>query len=262
VSGTGHSNTAAPSRLTPIAQDQPIGLTPDGHPIVGTLYFNQMITRILAYLGQPGPSGGGGASGGNNLTVSEQLTNLTNAIIGLQQGPGTAAPGISGRLSIVEEILARMPWLMPRAPKEPRRIVRIPAPPPLPIPLRELPGPPAVPLVTEVQLTWIALQNPNNAVLFTVPRAMIVTGITGRLEVAQGAAATITVLKAASGTALTAGTALHTGSFNANGTAATNQTLTLAALAAISLAAGDSIGIQTTGTWTTSAGGITIGLSG
>ena len=146
MSGTGHSNTAAPSRLTPIAQDQPIGHTEDGHPIKGSMYFNQMITRILAYLGQPGPTGTGGASGGNNLTVSEQLTNLTNAIVGLQQGPGTAAPGISGRLSIVEEILARMPWLMPRAPREPRRVVRIPAPPPLPIPLRELPGPPPQPV--------------------------------------------------------------------------------------------------------------------
>ena len=66
-------------------------------------------------------------------------------------------------------------------------------------------------------------------------------------------------IDAPSGTACSAGTALHSGSFNANGTAATNQTLTVTVT---SLAVGDRICLQTTGgaNWTsgTSIGGITI----
>lgn len=116
--------------------------------------------------------------------------------------------------------------------------------------------------IIPVQLTFIAGQNPNNATIFTASRAMRVKDIIGSIEVASGAASTATVKKAPSGTNLAGGTALHTGSFNANGTAATNQTLTLSSTAAdLEIAAGDRIGIVTTGTWTLSAGGITVWLT-
>jgi hypothetical protein len=73
--------------------------------------------------------------------------------------------------------------------------------------------------------------------------------------------ATLSLLKAASGTAFSSGTALHSGSFDANGTGNTNQTLTLSGtLATINLAAGDSIGATTTGTWTASKGSCTVHL--
>ncbi len=102
---------------------------------------------------------------------------------------------------------------------------------------------------------WIAGTNPNNATILTLPANSTVTSIVGRLETPQGAAATATVNKAASGTACSAGTALHSGSFNANGTAATNQTLTVTISA---LAAGDSVCLQTTGTWTATVGTLTV----
>ena len=111
-------------------------------------------------------------------------------------------------------------------------------------------------------LRWQAGANPANTVLFTATRKMLVTSILGRLEIAQGAAATVTIVKAPSGTAFSAGTALHTGSFNANGTPATNQTLPLAAsFPTLTLNPGDSIGVQTTGTWTTSVGGVTVHMA-
>jgi hypothetical protein len=99
---------------------------------------------------------------------------------------------------------------------------------------------------------WVATINPNNAVVVTVGQDSTITGIVGRVETAVGSAATVSVYKAPSGTACSAGTVLHSGSFNANGTAATNQTLSVTVS---TLAAGDSICYQTTGTdWTTGAG--------
>lgn len=106
---------------------------------------------------------------------------------------------------------------------------------------------------------WVATINPNNAVVVTVGQASTITAIIGRVETAAGGAATVSVYKAPSGTACSGGTVLHSGSFNANGTAATNQTLTVTTS---SLAAGDSICYQTTGTtsWTggTAIGAITV----
>ena len=75
-------------------------------------------------------------------------------------------------------------------------------------------------------------------------------------------ATTVQVNKAPSGTACSGGTNQATGTFNANGTAATNQTLTLAGSGANSLAAGDRLCLVTTGgtNWTggTGNGGLTV----
>jgi hypothetical protein len=100
---------------------------------------------------------------------------------------------------------------------------------------------------------WMAAIDPNNAVVTTVNQASTITAIVGRVESQVGGATTVSVYKAPSGTACSAGTVLHSGSFNANGTAATNQTLTVTVS---SLSAGDSICLQTTGgaAWTGGAG--------
>src|SRR6478609_3781589 len=74
---------------------------------------------------------------------------------------------------------------------------------------------------------WPAGLDPDNIVLTTVNQAMTISALIGRVETATGSAATVSVYKAPSGTAGSGGTVLHSGSFDANGTAATNQTLTL-----------------------------------
>lgn len=109
---------------------------------------------------------------------------------------------------------------------------------------------------------WLSAINPNNAVISVVDTNSTVNAIIGAVETATGGAATVKVYKAPSGTACSAGTVLHSGSFDANGTAATNQTLTVTTP---SVSAGDRLCLQTTGTtsWTggTGIGTITVFLS-
>ena len=112
---------------------------------------------------------------------------------------------------------------------------------------------PAGPLI--IPASWLAGAAPNNVTLFIASRALTITAIVGVVETANGAAATVSVVKAASGTALSAGTVVHSGSFNANGTAATNQTLTPTVTA---LATGDRLGLTSTGTFTASVGSISV----
>ncbi len=113
-----------------------------------------------------------------------------------------------------------------------------------------------------VAIGWVAANNPNNATIAVINQASTISAIIGDVEVATGGTATVSVNKAPSGTACSAGTTLHSGSFNANGTAATNQTLTVTTS---SLAVGDRLCLQTTGTttWTggTGIGGITVFLA-
>lgn len=108
---------------------------------------------------------------------------------------------------------------------------------------------------------WIATVNPNNVVIAVINQASTISAIIGAVETATGGTATVTVNKAASGTACSGGTAVSS-SFNANGTAATNQTITGGTT---SLAAGDRLCLQTTGTttWTggTGVGTITVFLA-
>ena len=92
-------------------------------------------------------------------------------------------------------------------------------------------------------------------------RAFRVKAITARIEVAgtDGGAVTAIIKKAASATAITAGTALHTGSIDLKGAAATNQALTLDS-AAVEIPAGTAIGIDFTGTLTSAIGLVTVAL--
>ena len=101
---------------------------------------------------------------------------------------------------------------------------------------------------------WTAGVNPNNALIQILPANSTLTSIIGNVETATGGTATVSVNIAASGTPCSAGTTVYSGSFNANGTAATNQTLTLTTTAVTSPAR---LCLQTTGT-TTWTGGITV----
>lgn len=101
-------------------------------------------------------------------------------------------------------------------------------------------------------------------VSFVADRAYKVKAIRGRVEAAgtDAAAVTAVIKKAASGTAIASGTALHSSSFNLKGTAATNQTLTLSTTSSdTDIAAGDCIGIDFTGTLTAATGVVTVTLA-
>ena len=100
--------------------------------------------------------------------------------------------------------------------------------------------------------------------IFTATRACVVTGITGRVDTAgtDASAVTAQVRKVPTGTALTGGTVLHTGTYNLKGTANANQPLTLSTTdGALRLAAGDSVVIDFTGVLTAAAGCISVTLA-
>ncbi len=92
---------------------------------------------------------------------------------------------------------------------------------------------------------WIATANPDKAVVFTASSSMTITAARGTVDTAVGATATLQPYKTASGTACSGGTALTTGTFDANGTGNTNQTLTLAGSGAPAMSAGDRICLST-----------------
>jgi hypothetical protein len=107
-------------------------------------------------------------------------------------------------------------------------------------------------------LTYPPGINPNNMPIANFRAGRVIVGMRCTPEVAAGGTATISIVKAASGTALSAGTVLHTGSCNANGTAATDQDLT--PTGAQTLAAGDRLGITTSGTTIWTSSGIATGV--
>jgi hypothetical protein len=106
-----------------------------------------------------------------------------------------------------------------------------------------------------LSISYQAGLDPGNTPFADIRQAMTIIAIGGTVEVPLGAAGTLSIVKAASGTALSSGTVLHSGSFDANGTAATEQLLTVTTT---SLAAGDRLGlISTGGNW---AAGSAVGV--
>ena len=100
-------------------------------------------------------------------------------------------------------------------------------------------------------------------VAFVATRSFIVKAITARPTVAgtDGGAVTAVIKKAASATAITSGTALHSGTFNLKGAANTTQALTLSTTATdLQVPAGTAIGIDFTGTLTSATGVVTVSL--
>jgi hypothetical protein len=99
--------------------------------------------------------------------------------------------------------------------------------------------------------------------IFTANRAYRIVAIRGTPDVAgtDGGGVTAEVRKVPSGTAITAGTVVHTGTYNLKGTVDTVQSLTLSSTDAnLLLAAGDSLAIDFTGTLTSATGVISVGL--
>jgi hypothetical protein len=131
MSGTGQSNTQAPTRLTPIVLDQPIVDARTGQP---TPYFGQMIQRILSYLGQPATSSSGGGGSGSGLTITEQITNLNTQVEVLQaQAAGnTPQSGTISRLSSLEVAFRNLLRFNRPPPSAALRILVPAAPPPPP----------------------------------------------------------------------------------------------------------------------------------
>jgi hypothetical protein len=118
---------------------------------------------------------------------------------------------------------------------------------------------PAVSSLITATVHWLGSNTSMNHVIFTAAFPMTVTAIMGRVEGASSTAGTILVVKAASGVATASGVMLMTSGFDVTSTAYTVRTMTLASdISALTLQAGDTIGIQTTGTWTSAAGGLTI----
>lgn len=98
---------------------------------------------------------------------------------------------------------------------------------------------------------------------FVANRDYRVIGITARIEVAgtDGSAVTGAVKKAASGTDIAAGTALHSSTINLKGTVNTNQALTVSTTYAdLDIPAGTAIGLDLTGTPTAARGVVSVFL--
>lgn len=119
-----------------------------------------------------------------------------------------------------------------------------------------------VPAKQRLAIGWPTAIDPSLNIIATVDEASTVTSIVGSVSTAVGAAATVSIYKAPSGTACSAGTVLHSGSFDANGTANTNQTLTVTTTA---LSAGDRLCLVTTNSsnWTSGSGigGVTVRIT-
>lgn len=114
-----------------------------------------------------------------------------------------------------------------------------------------------------IPVTLNYLATTVDCTLFTADRPYVVKAIRGRVDVAgTGGACTAVIRKVPSGTAITSGTALHTGSFNLVGTANAQQALTLSTTASdLLLAAGDSIVYDLTGTATSAVGNLSVTLN-
>lgn len=104
---------------------------------------------------------------------------------------------------------------------------------------------------------------PLDNAFFVAHRAYRVHKISVRPLVvgSDAGAVTTTVKKAPSGTAIASGTVLHSSSADLKGTINTNQALTLSATTAdLNIAAGDAIGMDTTGTMTAARGVVSLEL--
>jgi hypothetical protein len=118
-----------------------------------------------------------------------------------------------------------------------------------------------------ITLNYSAITNTSGAFLTVsgpiMNRRFVVKAISGVVDTQASNAVTATLYKAASATALGSGTALHSGTFNLQGTAATNQALTLSTTSGVlDVAAGSRIGFVISGTpGAAGVGSITVTLA-
>jgi hypothetical protein len=105
-------------------------------------------------------------------------------------------------------------------------------------------------------VSWLGGSNPSGGTFLLADRPLQITAITGVVETAAGAVATCTLVKAATGVALSAGTPVTpAGAFNANGAAGAYQNLSIVVAA---LAAGERLGVTASGAFTASVGSISV----
>jgi hypothetical protein len=98
---------------------------------------------------------------------------------------------------------------------------------------------------------------PIDAPFFVADRRYLLQALTARILVAgtDPSAVTAQIRKAASGTAISAGTLLHSGTINLKGAVDTNQTLTLVTgTANLTISINNAIGLDVTGTTTAARG--------
>jgi hypothetical protein len=121
-------------------------------------------------------------------------------------------------------------------------------------------GPPAS-AIPPASANWLAGVNPDGITVFIADEAVTVTSVDGRIQVAEGSSASVTLYKAPSGTLFSSGTPLTTDSLDADGTPAVSQVLTPSSTPSdLDLAVGDSIVMVTTGSWTASIGIVRVGM--
>lgn len=105
-------------------------------------------------------------------------------------------------------------------------------------------------------VSWLGGSNPAGGTFLLADRALTITGISGFVETPQGAASNCTLVKAAAGVALSAGTQVTPlNAFNANGTAGTLQSLSISVP---NLAAGERLGVISSGAFTASVASISV----
>lgn len=108
---------------------------------------------------------------------------------------------------------------------------------------------------------WASGTTPNGATIFTTPNNGIIDAIIGRVEAVESGICTVTVVKCAAGVSVANGTALSSVALQAGtgGTALQPQLLIAqGAPASLSVRAGDTIGVQSTGSFSASSGNINI----
>jgi hypothetical protein len=121
--------------------------------------------------------------------------------------------------------------------------------------------PPLTSLIT-ASAHWASTITPPSVVpIFIAAYPLVVTAIIARVEQISSTPASFTLVKAANGTAISAGIALA-GSFDATSAPYVNHTLVLTSnITVLILGVGDSVGMTTTGTWTNAYGGLTIHMA-
>lgn len=95
----------APSQINTILGDRPIGITDQGGQVRPTMYFAQMLQRLVSYIGQPVGSDGLGGRPGE--TLSEQTAGLNALSDDLLVRSGTD-PTLLDRLFRIERMLLRL----------------------------------------------------------------------------------------------------------------------------------------------------------
>lgn len=99
-SDPGSGPDTAPSKLLTIIGDQPFGQDATGKPVYPSMYFTQVMQRLISLIGQPVE---GSASAG--IPISAQLGALEAAILNVGQSPGAASPGLTGRVAALEAMV-------------------------------------------------------------------------------------------------------------------------------------------------------------